>query len=97
MIQDFFDPGSEDIYNGINSKAARKLLPAGLKQVALRKLYFLDHAINLTDLKVPPGNKLERLHGNREGQHAIRINEQYRICFIWTQHGPKQVEIVDYH
>ncbi len=97
MIQNFFNQGSEDIYNGINSRAARKILPSELKQIALRKLYFLDHAINLTDLRVPPGNKLERLHGNREGQHSIRINEQYRICFIWTQQGPKQVEIVDYH
>ena len=97
MIQDFFNQGSEDIYNGINSRLARKILPARLKQIALRKLYFLDHAINLTDLRVSPGNKLERLHGNREGQHSIRINEQYRICFIWTQQGAKQVEIVNYH
>ncbi len=97
MIQDFFNQGTEDIYNGINSKAARNILPSDLRHRALRKLYFLDHATNLTDLRVPPGNKLERLHGNREGQHSIRINEQYRICFIWTQQGPKQVEIVDYH
>ena len=76
MVLDFYDQGSEDIYNGINSRASRRILPAGLKHIALRKFYFLDHAINLTDLRVPPGNKLERLHGNREGQHSIRINEQ---------------------
>ncbi len=97
MILDFFDQGSEDIYNGVNSRAARKTLPADLKQIALRKLYFLDHAVNLMDLRVPPGNKLERLHGTREGQHSIRINEQYRICFVWTPQGPRRVEIVDYH
>jgi len=97
MILDFFDQGTEDIYNGVNSRAARKSLPLELQRIALRKFYFLDHAIKLADLKAPPGNKPERLRGNRDGQHSIRINEQYRICFIWTQQGPRRVEIVDYH
>jgi proteic killer suppression protein len=97
MIIDFFDKGTEDTYNGINSREARKTLPAELKKIALRKFYFLDNAVNFADLRVPPGNKLERLHGHREGQHSIRINDRYRICFIWSEKGPKRVEIIDYH
>jgi proteic killer suppression protein len=97
MIIDFFDNGTEDIYNGVNSKEARKKLPDHLISIALRKFYFIDNAIILSDLNSPPGNKLELLHGNRKGQYSIRINQQYRICFVWTFQGPKRVEIVDYH
>jgi len=97
MIIDFFDQGTEDIYNGFNSRNARKTLPVELRKIALRKFYFLDNAVNLMDLRIPPSNKLERLSGGREGQYSIRINDRYRICFIWTKKGPKQVEIVDYH
>jgi proteic killer suppression protein len=57
----------------------------------------LDAAVDLNDLRSPPGNRLEQLHGDREGQHSIRINGQYRICFIWGANGPENVEIVDYH
>ena len=65
--------------------------------VAARKLDLLDSAEDLADLRVPPGNRLEPLKGNRRGQHSIRINDQYRICFEWTNEGPEHVEITDYH
>jgi proteic killer suppression protein len=65
--------------------------------VAQRKLDQLDSATELNDLAIPPGNRLESLSGNRERQHSIRINDQYRICFIWTKSGPMEVEITDYH
>ena len=65
--------------------------------VLMRKLRMLDAAKVLLDLRVPPGNRLEALHGDREGQHSIRINDQYRICFVWTDDGPKNVEVTDYH
>ncbi|UUY10588.1 type II toxin-antitoxin system RelE/ParE family toxin [Pseudomonas sp. J452] len=65
--------------------------------VATRKLAMLNAAVELRDLRSPPGNRLEQLHGNRAGQHSIRINDQWRICFVWTAAGPESVEIVDYH
>lgn len=65
--------------------------------VATRKLAMLNAAVELRDLRSPPGNRLEQLHGDRAGQHSIRINDQWRICFVWTGSGPAQVEIVDYH
>lgn len=66
-------------------------------EVARRKLKLLNAAISLNDLRVPPGNRLEALKGDRKGQHSIRINDQYRICFVWTETGPIEVEIADYH
>ncbi|MCS0499202.1 type II toxin-antitoxin system RelE/ParE family toxin [Protaetiibacter mangrovi] len=66
-------------------------------RTALRKLAILDAAVVLDDLRAPPGNRLEQLRGNRSGQHSIRINDQWRICFTWTDAGPAAVEIVDYH
>lgn len=68
-----------------------------IKSVAERKLAMLDAASELRDLRSPPGNRLEALHGNRAGQHSIRINDQWRLCFTWTDNGPAHVEIVDYH
>ncbi|WP_312245858.1 type II toxin-antitoxin system RelE/ParE family toxin [Stutzerimonas nitrititolerans] len=65
--------------------------------IATRKLAMLNAATELRDLRSPPGNRLEPLHGDRVGQHSIRINDQWRICFVWTDAGPTQVEIVDYH
>lgn len=65
--------------------------------MALRKLAILDAAASLGDLRAPPGNRLEALKGGRRGQHSIRINDQWRICFVWTEAGPEDVEIVDYH
>lgn len=72
-------------------------LPADIQRVALRKLQQLDIAKTLDDLRVPPGNRLEPLKGDRKGQHSIRINDQYRLCFVWTGRGVTDVEIVDYH
>ncbi|OQY56499.1 MAG: plasmid maintenance system killer protein [Candidatus Parabeggiatoa sp. nov. 2] len=97
MIIDFFDKGAEDIYNGIDSKEARKTLPLKLRKIALRKFYFLDNAVDIEDLRIPPSNRLELLQGFRKGQYSIRINERYRICFVWAEDGPRRVEIVDYH
>jgi proteic killer suppression protein len=70
---------------------------SGIEKQALRKLDMLHHACSLDDLRAPPGNRLEALKGDRRGQHAIRINDQWRICFRWTKEGPADVEIVDYH
>lgn len=97
MIRSFKNQGTEDIFDGNNSKAARKLCPSALWNVAARKLEQLDSAGALEDLKVPPGNRLEALSGDREGQYSIRINDQYRICFEWNGGTPDNVEIVDYH
>jgi proteic killer suppression protein len=68
-----------------------------IETVAMRKLAMLNRAALLSDLKIPPQNKLEALKGDRKGQHSIRINDQWRVCFVWTVGGPKNVEIVDYH
>ena len=68
-----------------------------IEAVAMRKLAMLNRAGRLEDLRVPPGNRLEVLKGNRAGQHSIRVNDQFRVCFVWTTDGPKDVEIVDYH
>ena len=97
MIQSFKDIGAEDIFNGKNSKDARKICPTPLWKIATRKLDQLDSVSVLQELRIPPGNQLETLSGNRKGQHSIRINDQYRICFQWTDLGPEEVEIVDYH
>ena len=97
MIQSFKDAGAEDIFNGKNTKEARKLLPMSLWRIATRKLDQLDSATALQELRIPPGNKLETLARDRTGQHSIRIDDQYRICFKWSDLGPDQVEIVDYH
>jgi proteic killer suppression protein len=70
---------------------------ANIRAVAERKLAMLDAATELRDLRSPPGNRLEALIGDRAGQHSIRINGQWRICFVWTDDGPTEVEIVDYH
>lgn len=97
MIQSFADDATEDIFNGINSKRARKKIDFFLFSVAFRKLDMLDSAHELNDLKMPPGNRLELLKGNLKGKHSIRINDQYRIVFFWGIQGPENVEIIDYH
>ena len=97
MIVSFKDRGTEDIFDGNDSKQARKQCPINCWEVARRKLDQLNAALSLDDMKVPPGNRLEALKGERKGQHSIRINDQYRICFIWTLQGASEVEIVDYH
>lgn len=68
-----------------------------IESAAMRKLAMLNRAALLDDLRVPPGNRLERLKGDRSGQHSIRVNDQFRVCFVWTAEGPKDVEITDYH
>lgn len=97
MIDSFYNKGTEDIFNGFNSREARNLCPRDLWKIAFRKLDQIDVSTLLTDLQVPPGNRLEALKGNRRGQHSIRINNQYRLCFKWIDGGAEDVEIVDYH
>ena len=97
MIRSFRGTGTEDIFNGANTRAARQACPESQWKVAFRKLDQLDSVGTLADLAVPPGNQLEPLMDDRKGQFSIRINRQYRICFDWTEFGPDQVEIVDYH
>jgi proteic killer suppression protein len=97
VIRTFADPGTEDIFDGKNSSPARRACPRSLWNVAYRRLDQLDSATELEDLRIPPRNRLEALRGDRRGQYSIRINDQYRICFTWTDAGPEDVEIVDYH
>ena len=97
MIRSFKNTGTEDIFNGKNTKAARRTYPQDLWRAATRKLDQLDSVVSLQELRVPPGNHLEALAGDRKGQHSIRINDQYRICFEWADTEPDQVEITDYH
>ena len=97
MIQSFKTTGTEDIFNGRRTKAARSTCPQSLWKVAARKLDQLDSVTTLQELHIPPGNRLEALQGDRQGQHSIRMNDQYRLCFRWTDTGPAEVEIVDYH
>lgn len=93
MIRSFRD---RDTARLSDRQPVRRWAPE-LQRVALRKLRMLDAAATLDDLRVPPGNRLERLRGDREGQFSIRINDQWRICFKWTGSKAKDVEIVDYH
>ncbi|MGK2925965.1 MAG: type II toxin-antitoxin system RelE/ParE family toxin [Lysobacterales bacterium] len=97
MIVSFKNQATEDIFHGRNSARARQVCPHSLWRVAGRKLDQLDSVDRLVELNVPPGNRLESLTGSRKGQHSIRINEQYRICFVWGDLGPAEVEITDYH
>jgi proteic killer suppression protein len=93
MIQSSRSPDAEAIFEGSISRR----LPHDIQTTARRKLRYLHRALTLTDLRVPPGNRLEALDGDRKGQHSMRINDQWRICFVWGKHGPEGVEIVDYH
>ena len=96
VIISFGDKATEDIYNGVNSKAARKI-PGAILPVAQRKLDMLNAAYELIDLKIPPSNRLEKLKGNLSGSYSIRINEKYRIVFAWSAHNAHNVIIIDYH
>ena len=97
MILSFRDAATEAVFNGENTREARRVCPQSLWRITVRKLEQLDSVVMLDELRIPPGNHLEALGGNRIGQHSIRINNQYRICFVWTESGPDAVEIVDYH
>lgn len=91
-IRSFRCADTQALYEGQSPKRFRNI-----ESVAERKLQMLDAAVELRDLRIPPGNRLEPLEGNRAGQHSIRINDQWRVCFTWTEAGPENVEIVDYH
>jgi toxin HigB-1 len=93
MIVDFRDEETATVWAGYRSRK----LPPEVQAVALRKLRLLNNAQRLEDLRVPPANRLEALKGDRRGQHSIRINDQWRICFVWRQNNAHEVEIVDYH
>lgn len=93
MIRTFADKRTQLVFAGESPKR----FPSGILKIARRRLKMVDAAVVLTDLRVPPGNQLEALAGDRKGQHSIRINDQWRICFVWTQEGPTDVEVVDYH
>lgn len=93
VIRSFRDATTERLW----SRQRVKVLDPRIQRVALRKLAMLDAAELLEDLSVPPGNRLEALKGDRAGQYSVRINQQWRICFVWTAAGPEDVEIVDYH
>ncbi len=93
MIRDFIDRDVEGLFHGRLSKR----LPPDIQRSAQRKLRLLHQALELRDLLAPPGNRLEALKGDRAGQHSIRINGQWPICFVWRDGGAERVEIVDYH
>jgi toxin HigB-1 len=93
VLRSFRDKDTEAIWHRQRSRR----LDGPVQRVAWRKLAMLDAAETLTDLLVPPGNRLEKLTGDRAGQYSIRINQQWRICFVWSDAGPEDVEIVDYH
>jgi proteic killer suppression protein len=96
-IESFADEGSRDVFDGRHTRAAARRCPSELARVAQRKLDALNSARTLHDFMRPPGNHLEALSGNRKGQHSIRLNDRYRICFYWTGTGASGVELVDYH
>lgn len=91
-IQSFRCKETRSIYEGLSANRFNHI-----RAVAERKLQMLDDAAELRDLKSPPGNRLEQLAGNRSGQYSIRVNDQWRVCFVWGINGPENVEIVDYH
>lgn len=93
MIRNFRDKLTANAFDG----KAGKGFPANILRIARRKLEMLNAASILDDLRSPSGNRLEALTGDRKGQHSIRVNDQYRICFIWTDEGPADVELTDYH
>ena len=93
MIQSFKDRKTLSVFNGESPKG----FPTDLVKDGRRKLRYLNAATSLSELAALPGNRLEALKGDRKGQHSIRINDQFRICFVWTSKGPADVQIVDYH
>lgn len=97
VIRSWADSGTEDLFNGMDSRRARRTCPIALWSVARRKLDQLNRVRAVEELKVPPGDRLERLRGDRAGRYSIRINDQYRICFRWEGGYADEVEVTDYH
>ncbi len=97
VILSFRNRGTEDIFDGVDTRAARRVCPHSLWRVARRKLDQINRVRDVRELIIPPGNRLERLRKDREGEYSIRINDQYRICFRWENEDAKEIEIVDYH
>lgn len=97
VIRSFANQATEDLFDGKRTKRARRACPPNLWPVVRRKLTQLNRVQSLRELSVPPGNRLERLRGDRTGQHSIRINEQYRVCFRWEDGYADEVEVTDYH
>jgi len=97
MIRTFNSAGTEDIFDGMASRAVRRCCPENLWPITRRKLDQINRVREINELKVPPGNRLERLKGDRENQYSIRINQQYRICFMWEEGDAYEIEITDYH
>lgn len=97
MIGSFQNRGVENIFDGLDSRAARRICPQNVWSITRRKLDQINRVRELRDLAIPPGNRLEPLKGDRIGQHSIRINDQYRICFRWTAGYAYEIEITDYH
>ena len=97
VIRSFHDDGTEDVFDGTVSAAAERVCPRRLWSVARRKLDQLNRVRELRQLSIPPGNRLERLRGDRAGQYSVRINTQYRVCFRWEAGDAYRVEIADYH
>jgi toxin HigB-1 len=93
VIKSFKDRTTQAVYEGESPKG----FPSDIVKIARRKLVYLDAAVDLNDLRAPPGNRLEALRKDRAGQHSIRVNDQFRVCFRWTKEGPEDVEITDYH
>jgi toxin HigB-1 len=97
VIRSFADGATEDLFNGVDTRRARRACPTALRPVVRRKLTQLNRVRDLVELIVPPGNRLERLRGDRAGQHSIRINEQYRVCFRWEEGYADEVDVIDSH
>jgi len=97
VIKSFRDKGTEDIFDRKNTREARQACPQQIWRVAQRKLDQLNGIVSLESMKIPSGNFLEALKNDRKGQHSIRINGQFRVCFVWTDDGVENVEITDYH
>ena len=96
MIVSFADHATAELFNGTAARRAKRV-PPDVTRIALRKLDMLDAAVRLIDLRVPPGNRLEALRGDFAGLHSIRVNDQWRLVFRWTERGPAEVRLIDYH
>jgi proteic killer suppression protein len=97
VIRSFADGASEDIFDGLDTRRARTACPRELWPIARRKLTQLNRVRAVADLRIPPGNRLERLRGDRAGHYSIRINDQHRVCFRWEDEYADEVEVTDYH